>query len=126
MLLIDAPNIFQGAGNDYNIRVMKCKQTNSSDHFIEQVAKIITDETGYNPLSRVKFRGRKFVESRQIMATILSDHTKLTQIVIGKLSGGKDHSTVVHSKKTIDDLCETDYLFKEMYNRIDVKVKAIR
>lgn len=127
MLLIDSPTIsrYRGAPLDYNVRVAKCKQRTSNELFVKQVAQIITNETGHNPLSRVEYRGRKFVESRQIMATILSDYTKGTQELIGMQIGGKNHATVIHSKKTIEDLCETDLEFKEMYDRIETKVKSI-
>jgi len=124
MILTEAPTIFRGAPIDYNIRVMKCKH-DSVNLFVKHIVQIIKEETGYDPQSRVKYRGRKFVESRQIMASILSDYTNHTQEIIGKEIGDKNHATIVHCKKTIDDLCDTDINFRAVYAQIEKRVKLL-
>lgn len=125
MLYCEPSNIFRGAGNDYNVKVMNCKKYKEGNMFVKRIAQIIKEETGYDPHSRVKYRGRKFVESRQIMASILSDHTTHTQATIGKEIGGFDHATVVHSKMSVDNLCDTDKIFRDTYNRIDMRVRML-
>jgi chromosomal replication initiator protein len=53
---------------------------------------------------------------------MLLRYTKKTQSEIGRIVGGKDHATVEHAKKTINNLCETNKLFNEQFNRINNKV----
>jgi len=126
MLQIDPPNIFRGAGNDYNVKVMKCKRiTSVANELVRGIAAIITQETGFNPLDRIKFRGRKYVESRQILAYFLYQCTNWTLKEIGFWSGSKDHATILHCKKTVEDLCDSDRRFKEMLLRIEKQVKQL-
>jgi hypothetical protein len=125
MLQCEPANIFRGAANDYNVRVMRCKQPNPVNSFINHVALIIKNETGYSPLDNMTIRKREYVEARQIMAAILCNNTKWTLQEIGAILGGKDHATILHSKDVINDLCDTDIRFREAYNRIKSKVTAI-
>lgn len=58
-----------------------------------------------------KMRIRPYVLSRQLGMYFIKKNTILTQTVIGKMYR-KDHATVIHSIKTIDNLLETDKRFK--------------
>ena len=122
MLQIESSNIFRGASLDYNIKLMKCKRTDSNMVFVRGIANIIKNETGYDPMTYTNYRGRKFVEARQLMAVMLSEHTKDPQAVIGSYIGGKDHSTICHCKKTVDNLISTDRGFKDTFDRIYSKI----
>lgn len=58
-----------------------------------------------------KVRKREFVDARKIIIHKLRGRTSLSLKAIGgKLN--MDHSTVIYSLNTYDDLCETDKLFK--------------
>jgi hypothetical protein len=127
MLQIEAPNIFRGAGNDYNIRVMKCsKPLFQPDKFIREIACIIKSETGYDPLEKVKFRGRKNVEARQILSYFIHKHTDLTLREIGSWLGSNGHSNVLQGIKTLRNLRDTDRSFREIFERIETKVKLLK
>lgn len=63
-----------------------------------------------------KTRKREVVERRQIWQTMLLEFTGLSLSDIGSMTGGKDHATVLHSKKTINNLCESD---KRVYNTVE-------
>jgi chromosomal replication initiator protein len=42
---------------------------------------------------------------------------------IGSNFGGKDHSTVIYSIKAVQDLMDTDTLFKETVQQLEKKVQ---
>ena len=58
-----------------------------------------------------KWRKREVVEIRQISMAITKRNTKITLQSIGNYHGGRDHSTVIHAKDLVSDLCETDKHF---------------
>jgi len=39
--------------------------------------------------------------------------------VIGQAFGGKDHSTVIYSCDTVENLMETDKLFQDLVNKLE-------
>ena len=69
-----------------------------------------------------KTRTRKYTELRQIIQYLLYKHLKLTTIEVGNISGGRDHSTIVHSTKTVKDLMVTDIPFKKYVLDIEKKL----
>jgi len=70
-----------------------------------------------------KKRKREHVICRQVSMTILNEDLKYSTAQAG-LPFGKDHATVLHAKKTINNLKDTDKKFKFDYqilkSRIDV------
>lgn len=42
---------------------------------------------------------------------------------IGSIIGGRDHATVLHALKSVDDLLETDSDFKEKYEAVESALK---
>lgn len=42
---------------------------------------------------------------------------------IGENFGGRDHSTVIYSCKTVQDLMETDPFFKDTVTELERKIK---
>ena len=126
MLLTEAPNIFRGAQNDYNIRVMKCKHNSISiDNYVRQVASIISQEWGHDPFKNQNSRTRERVMARQMFLVFCYNNGRNGSLaVIGKYMN-KDHATVCHAQKTIQNLLDTDKQFKEIYESIEEKVKLI-
>ncbi len=53
---------------------------------------------------------------------IARNHTKASLPEIGRLFGGKDHTTVIHSFNKIDNLVKTD---RELDRKIQNIVKAL-
>jgi chromosomal replication initiation ATPase DnaA len=127
MSLIEISTKYNGAARDVNVKAMNCKKIDQNiDPFVKKVANIIYKETGYYPLARVKYRGRKYVEARQLLAVFLCKYTKEILTSVGLSSGDKDHATVVHSKHAIQNRFDTEPIFRSMYKRIDKKVKNIQ
>ena len=87
--------------------------------FIEVILTIVGESTGLTPEQiKMKTRKRETVEARQICMTIAKELTKCSLSKIGSLIGGKDHATVLHSNKVINNLIETDRTFKGKYDMI--------
>jgi len=110
-----APNIFKPR-NDWNVITFRCKKT--PDSFVNKLKGIIEMETGIDIMAKTRYRGRKHVEARQLFTTFMMRHTKRTLENIGEMVN-RDHATVLHSAKTVSNLCDTDNSFKAMYDRID-------
>lgn len=125
MLLIESPNIFRGAGNDYNIRTMYCKRVvKPSDRLlVEKISNIIKEETGIHPNESTIYRGREYVQSRQLLAVMLLNYTTWSQAKIGMVAGNKDHATIINCRKAIANRYDTDRMFRDLYNRINGRVK---
>ena len=97
----------------------------TKDRYVKLVAKIIENETGFDPLQRTYRRIRKLCEARQILMVMLIEHTNRTLADIGSVVD-KDHATVINGRETISNLCNTDKRFKAMFDRINEKVKKLR
>ena len=125
-LFTDIPvsNIFRHR-IDWYVRAMTCKKPLSKDNFIKDVAAIITRELEISPFASLDYRERRHVQSRQILLTMLYNYSSKTLDNIGKVLC-KDHATVLHAVRTVNNQCETDKRFKAMYDRIDNKVKHLK
>lgn len=63
-----------------------------------------------------KTRKRHIVEARQVCHWMIKNrvcYNNLSLNAIGHMIGGKDHATVMHSVKTVDNLIEIDRSFRE-------------
>lgn len=60
-----------------------------------------------------KSRRRELVTARQVTMYLAQKHTKMPATRIGKLTANRDHSTVTHSCKTIEQRLQTDNNFKK-------------
>lgn len=58
-------------------------------------------------------RKREYVNARQVIIYLAQKHTKMPANRIGKLIGGRDHSTVIHSCEQVDNHLKTDKSFAE-------------
>jgi len=125
MGIMVAPNIFK-TRNNWNVITMKCKKRHSTNgSFIRIVVNEVEKETGIKAFDDMEYRGREYVLTRQLISVFLWRYSKMTAREIGKIFG-KDHATISHSKKTIDNLCETDSRFREKFNRIDNRIKQFK
>ena len=55
-----------------------------------------------------KSRKREYVQARQVSMYLAQKYTKIPSARIGKLIGGRDHSTVIHSCSTIEQRLKVD------------------
>lgn len=67
-----------------------------------------------------KSRKRKYVAARQMICYILSMETRLSLVEIGRLLGGRDHTTIIHSREVISGQLFSRHPneIKDDYNKI--------
>jgi chromosomal replication initiator protein len=70
-----------------------------------------------------KTRKREIVQARQIAMYFAKSMTKASLASIGSSIGGKDHATVLHACKTVNNLIETDKRFKIDLEEIEKRLK---
>jgi len=70
-----------------------------------------------------KTRKREIVQARQLAMYFSKKHTKSSLATIGLHCGNKDHATVLHACRTINNLVETDKQFRTYVEDLDKKIK---
>lgn len=65
-----------------------------------------------------KSRLQDIVECRHVICKILRMKTNMSLVDIAKKVGNRNHATIIHSIKTIDDRLLTDKKFKRKYEEI--------
>jgi chromosomal replication initiator protein len=68
-------------------------------------------------------RKRDYVTARQVSMYLAQKYTKMPASRIGKLIGGRDHSTVIHSCTQIEQRIKTDKLFSDEIASIENSFK---
>ena len=68
-------------------------------------------------------RHREIVQARQLIMYFAKKYTKYSLATIGMHCGNKDHATVLHACKTINNLIDTDKQFRNQAEKIDKKIK---
>lgn len=68
-------------------------------------------------------RKREIVQARQIAMYFSKKLTKESLATIGNKIGDKDHATVLHSCKTVNNLIETDKRFRAQMDEIENQLK---
>lgn len=71
-------------------------------------------------------RKREYVTARQVSMYLAQKYTKMPASRIGKLVGGRDHSTVIHSCSQIEMRLKTDRLFHDEITSIESSFKLKR
>ncbi len=80
---------------------------------IEYIQKVVCDYFDLEmELLKSKTRKREVVQARQIAMYFAKKMTKSSLANIGSHCGGKDHATVLHACRTVNNLAETDKQFK--------------
>lgn len=69
-------------------------------------------------------RKREIVQARQVAMYFSKQLTKTSLKSIGAQIGNKDHATVLHACRTINNLMETDRRFKMQIEELEGKLKA--
>jgi chromosomal replication initiator protein len=69
-----------------------------------------------------KTRKREVVQARQIAMFFSKQMTKSSLANIGAHCGGKDHATVLHACKTVNNLMDTDKRFKSYIDDLEKKI----
>lgn len=92
---------------------------------IEYIQKVVCNFFNIPPDSiRSKTRKREIVQARQVAMYFSKSLTKSSLATIGSQIGGKDHATVLHACKTVNNLIETDKSFRIQIDEIEKKLKV--
>jgi chromosomal replication initiator protein len=70
-----------------------------------------------------KTRKREIVQARQLSMYFSKKHTKSSLASIGLHCGNKDHATVLHACRTVNNLVETDKQFRQFVEELDKRIK---
>jgi len=76
------------------------------------------------PDLKVKRKYKRFVLPRQIAMYLSRKLTKASLLEIGEKFGGKDHSTVLHSIKKVEEMISKETSFKEMIENLQGQIKS--
>ena len=90
---------------------------------IDYIQKVVCDYFDL-PIEMLKSKTRKrqVVQARQIAMFFAKSMTKSSLSSIGAHCGGKDHATVLHACRTVNNLIETDKKFKASVQELQKKI----
>lgn len=102
----------------------KFVRNTSHEISIDYIQKVVCDffKTPVNDLFSTS-RKRDVVQVRQVSMFFAKKYTELSLAQIGEQCGKKDHATVLHACRTVDNLRTTDRNFKEQLDEIDKILK---
>lgn len=90
---------------------------------IDYIQKVVCDYFNLPiELLKSKTRKREVVQARQIAMYFAKQMTKASLASIGAHCGGKDHATVLHACKTVNNLMETDKRFRGYIDDLEKKI----
>ncbi|MEO6902562.1 MAG: chromosomal replication initiator protein DnaA [Bacteroidia bacterium] len=90
---------------------------------IDYIQKIVCDYFDLPiELLKSKTRKREVVQARQIAMYFAKSMTKSSLATIGLHCGGKDHATVLHACRTVNNLLDTDKRFKVYIDELNKKI----
>lgn len=90
---------------------------------IDYIQKVVCDYFDLPiELLKSKTRKREVVQARQIAMFFSKKMTKASLASIGAQCGGKDHATVLHACKTVNNLLDTDKRFRGYINDLEKKI----
>ena len=91
---------------------------------VDNIKKLVAEHFSL-PIEKLqsKTRKREIVIARQLSMYLAKNHTKDSLKQIGANFGGRDHSTVIYSCKTVKDLMDTDLLFRDTVQELERKVQ---
>jgi chromosomal replication initiator protein len=92
---------------------------------IDYIQKVVCDYFDLEiELLKSKTRKRNVVQARQIAMYFAKNMTKSSLSSIGAHCGGKDHATVLHACRTVNNLIETDKKFKASVQDLQKKISV--
>ncbi len=90
---------------------------------IDYIQKVVCDYFDLPiELLKSKTRKREVVQARQIAMYFAKQLTRSSLANIGSYCGGKDHATVLHACRTVNNLMETDKEFKGYVEELEKKL----
>ncbi|MGE0078791.1 MAG: chromosomal replication initiator protein DnaA [Bacteroidales bacterium] len=102
----------------------KLVKNTRKDITIDYIQKIVCEYFGLpTDVLQTKTRKREIVQARQIAMYFSKGLTKSSLSTIGSVIGSKDHATVLHACKTVNNLMDTDKRFKSQIEDIEKRLK---
>ena len=90
----------------------------------KKIAKLFCDEVKIsNEKLKIRTRKKEICENRQFLVYLLSLYTKLSLTEIAKMYNLKDHSTVIHAKKTITNIIDTESQYNLLFYKLKQKIE---
>lgn len=71
-----------------------------------------------------KTRKRYIVHARHVAMWLLAYNSELSLPAIGRIFGDRDHSTVIHARDKINDICEMYVYEKRAIKDLNKKVRS--
>ncbi|OQX80440.1 MAG: chromosomal replication initiation protein DnaA [Bacteroidetes bacterium 4484_249] len=101
----------------------KFVKNTSREISIDYIQKVVCDYFDM-PLEAIqsKTRKREIVQARQLAMFFSKKLTKASLATIGLHCGNKDHATVLHACRTVNNLVETDKQFRNYVEELDKKI----
>ena len=101
----------------------KYVQSSAREITIDYIQKVVCDYLQL-PVETIQntSRKREIVQARQLSMYFAKKITKSSLAVIGMQCGNKDHATVLHACKTIDNLRQTDRHMRAMVDELEKKL----
>ena len=101
----------------------KFVKNTSREISIDYIQKVVCDYFGL-PLEAIhsKTRKREIVQARQLAMFFSKKMTKASLATIGQHCGKKDHATVLHACRTVNNLIDTDKQFRNYVEELDKKI----
>ncbi len=91
---------------------------------IDYIQKVVCDYFNLSlDVINSKTRKREIVQARQLAMYFAKKHTKASLATIGLHCGNKDHATVLHACRTVNNLIDTDKQFRIYVEDLDKKIK---
>lgn len=102
----------------------KFVKNTSREISIDYIQKVVCDYFNL-PVDSInsKTRKREIVQARQLAMYFAKKHTKASLASIGAQCGNKDHATVLHACRTVNNLIDTDKQFRIYVEELDKKIK---
>lgn len=75
-------------------------------------------------LITAKTRRREVIEARQIAMYLCTQHTSQSLKTIGQAFGGRDHSTVIYARKSVQNKLATEEGFRRRVSGLSHKILA--
>ena len=91
---------------------------------VDFIKKIVAEHLNV-PIEKLQgeTRKRQIVIARQLSMYLAKNMTNSSLKAIGEQFGGRDHSTVIHSCRAVQDLMDTDLIFKDTVADLEKKIK---
>ena len=106
--------------------VSKFVKNTNKEISIDYIQKTVCDYFSMDlDLLQSKSRKRNIVQARQLAMFFAKKFTKASLATIGTQIGKRDHATVLHACKTVNDHLETDRQFKVYVDELDKKLSSM-